>query len=79
MSTLVRRRALLRAVAIGAGAYYDAELRYEALRLAEILRAPKQGGGADAPSGPAGAERAPSRSLSSRSRPPSPPPPGGPS
>jgi hypothetical protein len=46
-------------VAIGAGAYYDAELRYEALRLAEVLRAPKQGGRTDAPAGPAGAGKDP--------------------
>jgi hypothetical protein len=55
VTTLVRRRPLLRAVAIGAGAYYDVELRYEALRLAAVLRAPKQGRRTDPPAGPAGA------------------------
>lgn len=59
MTTLVRRRPLLRAVAIGAGAYYDAELRYEALRLAEVLREPRQGRRTDPPAGPEGAGKNP--------------------
>jgi hypothetical protein len=46
-------------VAIGAGAYYDAELRYEALRLAEVLREPRQGRRTDPPAGPEGAGKNP--------------------
>jgi hypothetical protein len=46
-------------VAIGAGAYYDAELRYEALRLAEVLREPMHRPRPGPPAGPAGAGKNP--------------------
>lgn len=43
MSTVIRRRPLLRAVAIGGGAYLDGLVRIEAARLLEDLAMPERG------------------------------------
>lgn len=40
MTTVVRRRPLLRAVAIGGGAYFDGLIRIETTSLLESLRDP---------------------------------------